>query len=305
MGGALPSTTPGQSTGVTTSAASTNLGVGLLLSMTQAPDSNLLYVGSPATDAFAPSIPAAAPGNRHRVHGHLGPGHGPVKTPACSAWRFTPSSARWAHRTAATFICTTSLQIGGVRVHSPVPIHAPGRPGRPVTPTASSSSFSSDSVPTLHRGGGLLFGTRWFSVSEHRRSGLAQVEPKVHRRPLHRRRSSHRRRPRCVAQPSDRHGAVALGPGQLQPGATTFRTRNPWVGQANVLEEFFAIGCRNPHRMSIDRTTGRILIGNVGSNTERWAADQPRRDQRGRGRARTLAGRSARRTPTLRPGPIR
>lgn len=39
---------------------------------------------------------------------------------------------------------------------------------------------------------------------------------------------------------------------------------NPFVGQPGVLEEFFAIGLRSPHRMTIDPPTGRIFIGDVG-----------------------------------------
>ena len=39
---------------------------------------------------------------------------------------------------------------------------------------------------------------------------------------------------------------------------------NPFVGQANVLEEFFALGLRSPHRMTCDPVSGRIFIGDVG-----------------------------------------
>lgn len=39
---------------------------------------------------------------------------------------------------------------------------------------------------------------------------------------------------------------------------------NPFVGQPGVLEEFFALGLRSPHRMTIDPPTGRIFIGDVG-----------------------------------------
>jgi uncharacterized repeat protein (TIGR03806 family) len=39
---------------------------------------------------------------------------------------------------------------------------------------------------------------------------------------------------------------------------------NPFVGQPNVLEEFFCLGLRSPHRMTIDPPTGRIYIGDVG-----------------------------------------
>ncbi|MDZ4402139.1 PA14 domain-containing protein [Prosthecobacter sp.] len=39
---------------------------------------------------------------------------------------------------------------------------------------------------------------------------------------------------------------------------------NPFVGQANALEEFFCIGLRSPHRMTIDPVSKRIFIGDVG-----------------------------------------
>src|SRR5690606_14114493 len=39
---------------------------------------------------------------------------------------------------------------------------------------------------------------------------------------------------------------------------------NPWVGEDGVLEEFYAIGLRNPHRMTLDAETGQAWIGDVG-----------------------------------------
>jgi len=42
---------------------------------------------------------------------------------------------------------------------------------------------------------------------------------------------------------------------------------NPFVGQSNVLEEFFCLGLRSPHRMTIDPLTGRIFIGDVGESS--------------------------------------
>ncbi len=43
---------------------------------------------------------------------------------------------------------------------------------------------------------------------------------------------------------------------------------NPWVNpNGSVFEEYYAIGCRNPHKMSKDRATGTMYIGNVGSNS--------------------------------------
>jgi uncharacterized repeat protein (TIGR03806 family) len=41
---------------------------------------------------------------------------------------------------------------------------------------------------------------------------------------------------------------------------------NPFVGQSNVLEEFFCLGLRSPHRMTYDPVTGRIFIGDVGAS---------------------------------------
>jgi uncharacterized repeat protein (TIGR03806 family) len=40
---------------------------------------------------------------------------------------------------------------------------------------------------------------------------------------------------------------------------------NPFVGVPNALEEFFALGLRNPYRMSVDQRTHRIFIGDVGN----------------------------------------
>jgi uncharacterized repeat protein (TIGR03806 family) len=42
---------------------------------------------------------------------------------------------------------------------------------------------------------------------------------------------------------------------------------NPFVGQSNVLEEFFCLGLRSPHRMTIDPPTGNIFIGDVGESS--------------------------------------
>jgi uncharacterized repeat protein (TIGR03806 family) len=42
---------------------------------------------------------------------------------------------------------------------------------------------------------------------------------------------------------------------------------NPFVGQSNVLEEFFCLGLRSPHRMTYDAPTGKIFIGDVGESS--------------------------------------
>lgn len=67
----------------------------------------------------------------------------------------------------------------------------------------------------------------------------------------------------------DMRGGVISHPPPRQPnlGFTAnyyIPSDNPFVGQPNVLEEFFCLGLRSPHRMTIDPPTGRIYIGDVG-----------------------------------------
>lgn len=42
---------------------------------------------------------------------------------------------------------------------------------------------------------------------------------------------------------------------------------NPFIGQPNVLEEFFCLGLRSPHRMTVDPQSGRIFVGDVGEGS--------------------------------------
>ncbi len=42
---------------------------------------------------------------------------------------------------------------------------------------------------------------------------------------------------------------------------------NPFNNVQDAFQEYYSLGSRNPHKMSIDRQTGIILIGNVGSNS--------------------------------------
>ncbi|HEX3133382.1 MAG TPA: PQQ-dependent sugar dehydrogenase, partial [Planctomycetota bacterium] len=42
---------------------------------------------------------------------------------------------------------------------------------------------------------------------------------------------------------------------------------NPFVGVPGVLEEFYALGLRSPHRMTYDAVSGRILVGDIGQGT--------------------------------------
>ena len=73
-----------------------------------------------------------------------------------------------------------------------------------------------------------------------------------------------------------RGGAISHPiPRQPQNGKTAnyfIPNDNPFVGKPNVLEEFYAIGLRSPHRMTYDAPSGRIFIGDVG-NGEREEID--------------------------------
>jgi glucose/arabinose dehydrogenase len=67
----------------------------------------------------------------------------------------------------------------------------------------------------------------------------------------------------------DRRGGALSHPIVVQPqtGSTAnyfIPNDNPFVGQAGVLEEFYALGLRNPHRMTHDPVDGFTWIGDVG-----------------------------------------
>ncbi|MEM8679605.1 MAG: PQQ-dependent sugar dehydrogenase [Planctomycetota bacterium] len=46
----------------------------------------------------------------------------------------------------------------------------------------------------------------------------------------------------------------------------TIPSDNPFAGQANIIQEVWAYGLRNPHRISWDEVTGKMLIADIGQN---------------------------------------
>ncbi len=68
-----------------------------------------------------------------------------------------------------------------------------------------------------------------------------------------------------------RGGDVSHAPPRQPTGGFTANylipNDNPFVGQSNVLEEFFCLGLRSPHRMTYDPATGKIFIGDVGESS--------------------------------------
>jgi len=66
-----------------------------------------------------------------------------------------------------------------------------------------------------------------------------------------------------------RGGSISHAPVRVPTNVTVqdyfIPNDNPFVGQSGINEEFFAIGLRSPHRMTLDAVTGRIFIGDVGA----------------------------------------
>ena len=72
--------------------------------------------------------------------------------------------------------------------------------------------------------------------------------------------------PSCNAQ----NGQVLFGKIlriDVDPGHALIPANNPFVGNANFRGEIWAYGLRNPWRMSFDRATGDLYIGDVGEAT--------------------------------------
>jgi uncharacterized repeat protein (TIGR03806 family) len=70
----------------------------------------------------------------------------------------------------------------------------------------------------------------------------------------------------------DRRGGSISHPIVRQPNNGTtanyyIPNDNPFVGQSNALEEFYAIGLRSPHRMTCDPVSGRIFLADVGEGS--------------------------------------
>ena len=56
------------------------------------------------------------------------------------------------------------------------------------------------------------------------------------------------------------------GPATGKTGHYYIPNDNPWVGMPGVLEEFWCIGLRNPHRMTYDEVSGDIWAGDTGED---------------------------------------
>lgn len=120
--------------------------------------------------------------------------------------------------------------------------------------------------PTLHRGGGLLFGNDGFlylaigdlgydtqaqNITDRLAGGVIRIDVDKQGGSI-----SH----------AVRRTLQSVGEGTT--GDYYIPSDNPWLDAGgSVFEEYYTIGNRNPHRMTLDAATGKIYIGNVGANS--------------------------------------
>ena len=128
--------------------------------------------------------------------------------------------------------------------------------------------FEQELGPTLHRGGGLLFGNDGYlyiaigdlgymeqaqNMDEMLAGGIMRIDVDM--------------QGGSVSHPPRRTlsdvGKGFSGVGYYIPNDNPFLDEN-----GGLFEEYYTLGSRNPHRMTIDRETGIIYIGNAGSNGE-------------------------------------
>ena len=136
-----------------------------------------------------------------------------------------------------------------------------------------------------HDGGGLVFGGDGFLYLSLGDEGTQSADSNPHTQKI-----DDRARSGVWRMDVDMQGGTVSHPIIKQPaepggGATNHSftqgyyipNNNPWVGVAGALEEFYAIGLREPHRMTYDAVDNRFWIGDVGA--AKWeevdVMDQP------------------------------
>lgn len=127
--------------------------------------------------------------------------------------------------------------------------------------------FEQDLGEPLHRGGGLVFGDDGFlylaigdlGFTEQAQNITERLAGGVIRIDVDQQGGSVSHPPRRMLEDTG-HGFSGVG--------YYIPSDNPFLDtEGGVFEEYYSIGSRNPHRMTKDRATGIMYIGNVGSNS--------------------------------------
>lgn len=137
--------------------------------------------------------------------------------------------------------------------------------GNTADPTSELILIEQELGPTLHRGGGILFredGFLYLSIGD---LGWKEEAQNL----------SNRLSGGVIRIDVDQQGGAISHPirrslqsqGQGVSQHYFIPNSNPFMSpDSSTFEEYFAIGCRNPHRMTLDLESDEIYIGNVGSN---------------------------------------
>jgi len=261
-GGVFPATKPGQG-GVEAVAATGNLGVGMVLSITRRSGSGLLYPGSRNGEIIEvdPQGPGSTGTTYLDISDRVWTGQDSGLLGAAFHPEFDDGASPFRGRLFVYYV----HEIGGVQFIRLSRFQVPD--GNSVPDPASETILIQQRLgPTLHRGGGLLFGTDgllYLSIGDLGYAGDAQEITDFFNS--------------CVLRidvdedPVLSHPiSVPIYPGDPESFTANYSipNDNPFIGATpGALEEYYALGCRNPHRMTLDPMTGTIIIGNVGSNT--------------------------------------